>query len=58
LQSSGSALWPSERVTQDLYLPPVRQTLGDERFAAAWTDGRQLTPDAAVAYALHDDNVR
>jgi non-specific serine/threonine protein kinase len=57
-QSSGAALWRSERVTQFLYLPPVRQTLGDQRFAAAWTEGRQLAPDAAVAYALQDDNAQ
>jgi len=43
------------RAFQDLHLPSVRQKLGDEGFAAAWAEGRQMTPDAAVAYALRDD---
>ena len=42
-------------MTQDVYLPPVRQALGDDRFAAAWAEGRQMTPDAVVAYALRDE---
>jgi hypothetical protein len=36
-------------------LPGVRRALGDERFAAQWAEGRQMTPDAVVAYALSDD---
>ena len=53
-QSIGSPFLPSLRMTQDLYLLPVRQALGDERFAAAWAEGRKMTPDEVVAYALQD----
>jgi non-specific serine/threonine protein kinase len=40
---------------RDLHLPAVRQSLGDEAFAAAWAEGGRMTPDAAVADALRDD---
>ena len=40
---------------RDLHLPAVRQSLGDEAFAAAWAEGERMTPDAAVADALRDD---
>jgi hypothetical protein len=39
-------------------LSGVRQALGDEAFAAAWTEGRQLTREAAVAYALQDEDAQ
>ena len=38
------------------HLPGVRRALGDDRFAAHWAEGRQLTPGAVVAYALSDDD--
>jgi hypothetical protein len=34
----------------------VRGALGDERFAAAWTEGRQMTPDAVLAYLLQEES--
>jgi hypothetical protein len=30
----------------------ARTVLGDEVFAAAWAEGREMTPEQAVAYAL------
>ena len=54
-QSVGSPLAPSIRHSQDELLPTARETLGNEAFAAAWAEGRQMTPDAAAAYALSDD---
>lgn len=54
-QSIGSPLPSTVRMAQDFHLPTVRQALGDERFAAAWAEGRQMTPDEVVAYALQDD---
>ena len=54
-QSIGSPL-PSPFLTiRDLHIPAVRQSLGDEAFAAAWAEGQKMTPDAAVADALRDD---
>ena len=30
----------------------ARKVLGNDAFAAAWDDGRAMTPDQAVEYAL------
>jgi predicted ATPase len=54
-QAIGSPLPPFVRDLADAHLPGVRGALGDERFAAQWAEGRQMTPDAVVAYALSDD---
>ena len=54
-QSIGSPLPSPLRAIRDLHLPAVRQSLGNEAFAAAWAEGKKMTPDAAVAYALRDD---
>jgi non-specific serine/threonine protein kinase len=44
------------RDPMDADLSRVRQALGDERFAAAWTEGRQMTPDAVVAYIRQEES--
>jgi hypothetical protein len=52
-QSIGS---PVPRAVAEIRgIPAVRWALGDEAFTAAWAEGLELTPDAAVAYALRDD---
>jgi hypothetical protein len=53
-ESIGAPLPTFIRDPTEADLPGVRQALGDERFAAAWTEGRQSTPDAAIAYALQE----
>jgi hypothetical protein len=53
-QSIGSPV--PRAVAESRGVPAVRQSIGDEAFAAAWAAGTQMTPDAAVAYALRDDN--
>ena len=55
-QAIGSPLPPFVRDLEDAHLPGVRRALGDDRFAAHWAEGRQLTPGAVVAYALSDDD--
>ncbi|HUE86248.1 MAG TPA: protein kinase, partial [Vicinamibacterales bacterium] len=52
-QSIGSPLPTAVRGIQDLHLPIVRQALG-ESFDIALAEGRAMTPDAAIAYALAD----
>ena len=51
-ESAGVVLWPTHR---KLYTAPVekaRAALGTASFDAAWTEGRAMTPEQAVAYAL------
>jgi hypothetical protein len=54
-QSIGSPLAGFLIANPDLHLTAVREALGDEAFNAAWGDGLAMTPDAAIAYALRDD---
>jgi tetratricopeptide (TPR) repeat protein len=43
---------PFERSTFERNLAATRAQLGDATFAAAWADGRAMTLDQAIAYAL------
>jgi non-specific serine/threonine protein kinase len=52
-QSVGSPV--PHAVTEKLGIPALRSAMGDQAFTTAWTEGLAMTPDAAVAYALRDD---
>jgi non-specific serine/threonine protein kinase len=39
----------------EITLRRVRASLGEDRFAAVWEEGRDMEPDAALAYALEDE---
>ena len=54
-QSIGSPLLPTVRMSQNLHLPAAREALGDDAFATAWAEGRRMTPEEIVAYALADE---
>lgn len=41
-----------EKVAYDRYVNAAREALGDEAFAALWDEGRLLSSDEAVDYAL------
>jgi non-specific serine/threonine protein kinase len=56
-ESVGAPLPHFARNPMEADMSRVRQALGDERFATAWTDGRQMSPDAVVAYVLQDEEV-
>ena len=45
---------PHRRAIIDAGLSCARSTLGDEAFAAAWAEGRAMTLEQAVAYALDE----
>jgi hypothetical protein len=45
-------LWPSERAEHERPVTAVRTALGQEAFAAAWTEGRAMSLEDAIAYAL------
>jgi non-specific serine/threonine protein kinase len=57
-ESIGAPLPSFVRDTAEADLLGVRQALGEEQFAMAWTQGRQMTADAVVAYALQDDKAQ
>jgi tetratricopeptide (TPR) repeat protein len=48
---------PAERMVGERFLPIARTAVGDASFEAAWTEGRRMGYDAAVAYALENHNV-
>jgi predicted ATPase/class 3 adenylate cyclase len=45
---------PPERPGHDQAVAAARAVLGDEAFAAAWAEGRAMTLEQAVAYALDE----
>ncbi len=45
-------LLPTERESYERDLAAVRAALGEERFAAAWAEGRAMSLEQAVAFAL------
>jgi predicted ATPase/DNA-binding SARP family transcriptional activator len=46
---------PQERAEHDQAIATARAALGEEAFIAAWGDGKEMTLDEAVAYALKED---
>jgi non-specific serine/threonine protein kinase len=57
-ESLGVGLAPAEQATHDETVAAVRQALGEERFSAAWRQGRELALDEAIAYALEEEGAR
>jgi hypothetical protein len=45
-----------ERAENELAVAWARAALGKERFAGAWTEGRAMTLEQAIAYALDETN--
>jgi hypothetical protein len=46
---------PSERTGSEIAVATVCATLGEERFAAVWAEGRAMSRAEAVGYALSGD---
>jgi hypothetical protein len=51
----GVALWPANRIAHDQNVAIARTQLDEATFAAAWAEGRAMTLEQAVAYALGGD---
>ena len=51
-QGIGAPLPPSERAAYERDVAAVRGGLGEEVFAAAWAEGRAMSSEQAIAYAL------
>ena len=54
-EDAPAPLSPAERAITDAALASVRFALGDEAFEAAWAEGRAMTLEQAVAYALDEE---
>ena len=55
-EATGVALWPTRRNLYDQVLDRVRVRLDEAGFASARADGRAMTLEQAVAYALQPDD--
>jgi hypothetical protein len=54
----GSSLPPNERKKYDLQVAATREVMGGDAFAAAWEEGRAMTMEQAIAYALEEVHSR
>jgi hypothetical protein len=52
--SIGSVIDPADQASYEKNRHSLRTELGQKRFAAAWNEGRALTLEQAVAYALEN----
>jgi predicted ATPase/DNA-binding SARP family transcriptional activator len=57
-ESLGVHLAPAEQSTHAETVDAVRAGLGEKRFSDAWRQGRELTLDEAIAYALEEEGAR
>ncbi|HLY32201.1 MAG TPA: hypothetical protein VKQ36_14315, partial [Ktedonobacterales bacterium] len=53
-ESIGAPLSPGERQTADSELALLRIALTEEGFAEAWAEGRAMTLEQAVEYAMQE----
>ncbi len=53
-QTIGAALWPADQLEYERSVTAARAALSDEVFAAAWAEGRAMTLEQAIAYALEE----
>jgi predicted ATPase/DNA-binding XRE family transcriptional regulator len=54
-EAVGTPLQPGARVDYDRDVASAHAQLDEATFAAAWAEGRTMTPEQAMAYALEDD---
>ncbi|MFA0732356.1 MAG: hypothetical protein RJAPGHWK_002247 [Candidatus Fervidibacter sp.] len=55
-EAIGAPMYLPERLDYEQIMTELRSTLGDEAFAVAWEEGRTMTLEQAIAYALeHPD---
>ncbi len=53
-EAIGSMLEPEDRIEYDRDVAIVRSQLDEEAFAKAWAEGRRMSMEQAVAYALEE----
>jgi hypothetical protein len=52
MDTTDVVIGPDDRVDVEHDLPTVRAQLGETSFAAAWAEGRAMTLEQAITYAL------
>jgi len=57
-ESLGVELAPAEQSTHTETVNAVRARLGEVRFGDVWRQGRELSLDEAIAYALEEEGAR
>lgn len=50
----GAPMWPAERVDYERNMAAARAQLDEEEFERAWQEGRSMTIEQAIAYALEE----
>jgi hypothetical protein len=51
-EALGVTLWPANQIEHDRNVAAVRARLDEATFTAAWAEGRAMTMEQAIAYAL------
>jgi len=54
-EAISTPLSPAEQARLDRWLEPTRQALSEEAQKAAWEEGRAMTMEQAITYALKDE---
>jgi non-specific serine/threonine protein kinase len=57
-EATGQQMDPMERAEHEQNESLARVQLGAAEFAAAWAEGRAMTMDQAIAYALESDSIK
>ena len=57
-ESLGVELAPAEQATHNETVDAVRARLGEERFSDAWRQGKEMSLEQAIAYALEEEEAR
>ena len=52
LEATGGGLAAADEAERDRYVALTREQLDESAFGAAWAEGRAMTMEQAVAYAL------
>jgi non-specific serine/threonine protein kinase len=55
--TSGTHSWPVVGRFRTQWLAAAHETLDEQSFQAAWEQGQAMTPDQAIACALHEHGV-
>jgi len=52
---AGAVFWSTERADYDEVVAATRSTLGDDAWQAGWEEGRGMSVEEAIAYALKEE---